>query len=278
MKKALVFVAAFALVLVAGVAVAFMATPSGDVASHPDEIKKPTTTSTSLKEQEKPAAIEEVKEEINDEKEPPKEEPKDEPEEEKDVSAPDLVILFPEDGQHFKEKKVAFEGKTEPGARVFAGKYEADVDDAGNWRIVLILTHDGANRAVFVATDEAGNKSEASVKAFYDAPETTDKEEPKDVESYEFVAHQQYGSCGEELPYDKFYGKGAPGTKIWIESKYGGGSTVIGESGEWFVKVDFPEAPCGQAFEVVLETNKDHRKVFEFIRICEESGEDHKDK
>ncbi|MEA1903406.1 MAG: hypothetical protein U9N56_07760 [Actinomycetota bacterium] len=278
MKKALVFVAAFALVLVAGAAVAFMATPGDDTAGEPVAIRVPATT-TSIVEKEQPPTTQAVKEEPikDDHSGDLDDEPKDEPEEEveeKDTTPPDIVILFPEDGQHFDEKKVAFEGKTEPGARVFAGDYEADVDGEGNWRIVLILTHDGGNLAAFDAVDEAGNKSTASVKAYYDAPDEP-KEEPKEEpKDYEFSATQKYGSCGEEVPYDKWYGMGDPGTKIWIESKFGSGSTVIGESGEWWLKVEFPEAPCGETFDVVLETDQGHREVYSFTRICEEKTHD----
>lgn len=274
MRKALVFVAAFALVLVAGAAIAFMATPGDDVAG--EAVKEPTTT-TSVEEKEHPPTTDKVKEEPV-KTEPPQEESKEEPKDEaKDTTPPDIIVTFPEHGQHFERREVAFEGKTEPGARVYAGDYEADVDGEGNWRIVLILTHDGGNNATFKAIDEAGNKNTASVKAYYDAPdepkekeETGEKEKPK---SYEFSANQKYGSCGEEVPYDKWYGKGKPGTGIWIGSDYGSASTEIGESGEWFLKVKFPEAPCGELFEVVLETDEGHRKVYSFTRICEEKGD-----
>ena len=276
MRKALVFVAAFALVLVAGAAVAFMGTPENDAADEtPQALEKPTTTSSTFHEKEEPPAKEEPKEEEHKE-EPPKEEPpkeeekKEEVKDEEDTSPPDLVILHPENGQHFEEKEVAFEGKTEPGARVFAGKYEADVDDEGNWRIVLILTHEGANNATFTAHDEAGNESTASVKAYYDAPEKEEKpkEEPKE---HDFSAHQKYGSCGENPPYDKWYGTGTPGTEIWIGNDWGSATTTIPESGEWYLKVTFPEMPCG-THAVVLETNDGDRKVYEFTRVCEEGG------
>lgn len=278
MRKALVFFAAFALVLVAGAAVAFMAIPGDDVASESEAIEEPTTT---IEEKESPPTTEKVKEEepkevkasteSNDE-EPPKEQEKQEVVEEKDTTAPKIEILFPEDGQHFGERTVAFEGKVDdPTARVFAGKYEADVDGEGSWRIVLKLTHDGANQATFKAIDESGNEATASVKAYYDGPE---KEEPKQEKpsGHEFTAHQKYGSCSEEPPYDKWYGTGEPGTGIWIGSDFGSASTEIGESGEWHLKVKFPEAPCNKTIKVVLETDKGHRKVFEFTRLCDESG------
>jgi hypothetical protein len=290
MRKALVFVAAFALVLVAGAAVAFMATPGDDVASESEPVEKTTTT---VVEKESPVTTEKV-DKVETENEAPKEvkaastdkedPPKDEDEmkeevEEKDTTAPKIEILFPANGQHFEERTLAFEGKVDdPAARVFAGKYEADVDGEGNWRIVLKLTHDGANHATFKAVDEAGNESTASVKAYYDAPEAEEKPKEEEPKSHEFSAHQKYGSCGEDLPYDKWYGTGEPGTEIWIGSEYGSATTEIGKSGEWYLKVKFPESPCNDTFQVVLETNKGHRKVYEFTRICDEEGGDHADK
>ena len=187
-------------------------------------------------------------------------------EEEVDEDPPDLVILHPENEQHFETSKIAFEGKVERGSRVFAGDYEADVDDEGNWRIVLIL-NEGGNLATFHASDEAGNKSTAQVKVYYDVPKD---EEPAD---YEFTAHQKYGSCSEEVPYDKWYGTGTPGQQIWIGSDYGSGTTTVGENGKWDIKVEFPEAPCGDEFAVVLETDG-FRKVYEFIRYCEDGGDE----
>jgi hypothetical protein len=266
---------------VAGVAGASMTTPENDSSELTEGIERPATTSTSIKE--KPSFEEEVKDKHLGDDSPTKiEEPTQPSEDEKeqageeDVDPPDLVVLFPQDGQHFTEKKLAFEGRTEPGARVFAGTYEADVDEKGNWRIVLILTQDGANVAKFKAVDGAGNESTASVKAFYDAPKEVANDESKDTEhkDYEFSAQQKYGSCSEAIPYDKWYGTGAPGTKVWIGSEFGSSKTVIGESGEWFLKVEFPQAPCGETFTVVLETDKGHRKVFEFTRFCESKGEE----
>ena len=88
MRKALVFISAFALVLVAGVAVAFMTTPGNDAAADkPEAIEEPADTSTTFHEKEEPQKeepqkeepIEEPKDEENHEEEPPKqEEPKDE--------------------------------------------------------------------------------------------------------------------------------------------------------------------------------------------------------
>jgi len=85
----------------------------------------------------------------------------------------------------------------------------------------------------------------------------------------EFTAHQQYGSCGEAVPYDVFWGTEDPGTKIWVESPYGSGTVKANEQGEWEILVEFPEAPVGKTFEVVIESNDGGRKVFTFTRTSE---------
>lgn len=269
--------ATFAAVLIAGVALAFMSAPGSEVADGAEEEAVKETTTTSVfheEEKELPQESEYVEEAPKDEKAPYEEEPKAEEEPEVDDTPPELVILYPEDGAHFTEKTLAFEGEVEPGAQVFAGDYQADVTDDGHWTIVLLLS-DGGNLATITAVDEAGNESHAQVKVYLDSAHDEGKEEPKD---YVLTANQKYGSCGEDVPYDVWYGTGEPGTTVTIGSEYGSGSTVIGEKGNWDLKVFFPEAPCNKQFAVVLETNDGHHKVYEFIRICEESGGDSTEK
>lgn len=284
MRKAFVFIATFVAVLIAGAAFAFMATPGDEVAEAAEEsaIEETTTTSVLHEEEENPPAVVDEKEEPKEEEEPNKDQEKEEPE--KDTTPPELVILYPEDGTHFTETHLAFEGEVEAGSKVFAAGYEADVTDDGHWRIVLILSP-GGNLATFTAVDASGNEAQAQVKVYLDKTEETPKEEPKEeTKEYEFTAHQKYGSCSEDVPYDVWYGTGDPGTKIWIGSEYGSNSTVIGEKGNWDLKVKFPEAPCNDEIKVVLETDDGHRKVYEFIRLCESDspyggeeggGEDH---
>ncbi len=212
---------------------------------------------------EKPAEepAEQPKDESAEEpKDQPAEEPKDEPAEEPeaDVTPPELFITTPEDGARFAEKALKFRGETEPGARVFAGKYEADVNEAGEWAIVLMLAP-GKNHVTFVAKDEAGNKSDASVTVYYDAPEG------------EFTANQKYGSCSDPIPWEKFYGTGTPGSWIEAVSEYGSGETKVKDDGTWYLKVTFPEAPYGKTFPVTVKDAFGHKKVFEFTSYS--SGE-----
>ena len=60
--------------------------------------------------------------------EPPIEEPV-------DVTPPPLTITSPADGARFDVTTISFEGTTEPGADVAAGRWQADVDASGRWAI-----------------------------------------------------------------------------------------------------------------------------------------------
>lgn len=231
--------------------------------------------------------VEELKEEPADE---PKQEPVGEAEEEpketaephpEDVTPPEFEILHPTDGQRFETKEVVFEGQVEPGARVFAGEFEADVNEDGAWRIVLWL-NPGQNVATLYAIDEAGNKSTDTVTVHYDKPVDEPKppaeepkppaEEPKDPPAEEptevaFTANQKFGSCEEEIPYDVFWGTATPGSTVYVVSPYGSGTTTAGEAGNWDLRVEFPEAPYDKVFEVVIEGDGG-RKVFTFVRLA----------
>jgi hypothetical protein len=165
-----------------------------------------------------------------------------------DTEPPLLEITSPEEGAEFEEKTITFAGVTEPGARVFAGKYEADVDTEGNWHIVLKLG-DGKTVARFVARDAAGNESEASVTVYYLTPTTTTtKPEPTTTEKElaAFTANQKYETCSDTPPFNVYYGTGEPGSWVDITSDYGSAELVVGENGEWLTdNVYFQEAPPG---------------------------------
>jgi hypothetical protein len=174
-----------------------------------------------------------------------------------DVTAPFIEVTSPIDGSVFAQKTITFAGVTEPGARVFAGSYEADVDADGNWRIVLVLSP-GANRATFTAMDAAGNTSSAMVSAVYEPPV-----EKKDVAG--FLAENVYGSCAESPPYDVYHGKGEPGSTVFVVSEYGSGQTVVGAEGGWELRVEFPGAPPGKVFAVKVKDSLGRSMIFEFV-------------
>lgn len=157
------------------------------------------------------------------------------------------------------------------GAVVTRGKYQAHSEGDG-WRIELVLSP-GKNVVTMVVTDEYGREAKDTVTVYYDAPNGEEpreepKEEPKEVA---FDANQKYGSCGEAIPYDVFFGKAQPFSTVWVASRYGSGSTKAGENGGWDLKVTFPEAPPGEVFEVVVE-GEGGREVFTFVNTGGEGG------
>lgn len=233
----------------------------------------------------KPVTDEPAKDEVKDEPvtdEPVTDEPvKDEPADDDHAkpAPPELVILYPSDGAKVDDEKMVFEGEVTPGTRVFAGKWEADVDEKGAWRIVLFL-EPGTQTAKFHAESEGGY-AEAKVtvtrivadKPKEDAP-TEDK--PKvDETAYELVAHQVYGVCEAELPYDVFWGETKPGAHVLVWSEYGSAETYANEDGQFELRVDFPEAPYGQSFQVKVKSIE-QKRYFEFTSYGNPPpGEDH---
>ena len=181
-----------------------------------------------------------------------------------DTIPPPLAITSPKPDEHFEVDVIEFKGTTEPGATVFAGQYQASVDGSGNWSIALVLSP-GANGARFVATDAAGNQTEARVTVHYDLPETTTTTTTKaPKEEYEFTAHNVYGVCEENPPYDVYWGTAPPGTPIYVESEFGTGSTVANEGGDWELRVNFPEAPAEEEFTVKVKDDKGNKFYFSF--------------
>ncbi len=236
-------------------------------------------TETTVKEEvtlpDEPVASEPIRDEDREDFKPPSRDVIDH--EPVDDTPPWIEILFPDNGQVFEKSEVVFEGITEPGARVRVGDHEADVNDDGGWRIVLDLSP-GENEFTFNAIDEAENGATASITVIYHQPEPKaeepkeeePKEEPKEeppVEevAWEFSAHQKYGECSENPPYDIFYGTGKPGSTIVIESEFGRKEVEIGEKGGWDAKVFFEGAPVGEVFAVYVVDQFDHQKVFEFV-------------
>lgn len=181
---------------------------------------------------------------------------------EADTLPPLLTITTPKADEHFEIDVIEFRGTTEPGATVFAGQYQANVNADGNWSIVLVLAP-GANGARFVATDAAGNQTEARVTVHYDVPETTTTTKaPKD--EIKFTAFNVYGTCEENPPFDVYYGTAPPGTPIFVESEFGSGSTEANADGAWEIKVYFPEAPAETEFTVKVKDNAGNKFLFGF--------------
>jgi hypothetical protein len=181
-----------------------------------------------------------------------------------DTTPPPLAITTPKDNEHFEVDVIEFRGSTEPGATVFAGQYEATVGSDGDWSIVLVLSP-GANGARFVATDAAGNQTEARITVHYDVPApTTTTKAPKEIE---FTAYSVYGVCEESPPFDVYWGTAPPGTPVYVESEYGSGSTTPNANGDWELRVYFPEAPAEKEFTVKVKDDKGNKFLFSFKHL-----------
>lgn len=271
-RKLIILLATFFVVLTAGVAAAQVTTAEGDsflsiFRSTPQEPTKDTVAEVvsdttkpiveSDDEDEKPfqAADEPKPESDSVEVDIKKDEPTDEIVEvdkvrDVDTTPPRLKITSPQDGAEVDDEFVLFRGVTEPGATVAAGDWKAEVNREGEWAIKLRL-NPGRNRATFVATDPAGNKTEASITVVYV------------VREVKFTAHQKYKASDSEIPGNRYYGTATPGAKIYVVSEYGSGDTRANESGEWSVSVQFPKAPHAKPFRVVVESSDGGRAVFE---------------
>jgi len=279
-----VFAVAFVVVLIGGAALAqvgsidfggtepasadiFAGGADEDFAETPTEEPAPDEDGTKEHDEE-PAPDEDGTKEHEEEQAPDEDGSKEEPpaKEEADTTPPEFGISFPKDNYETDDTVQVFEGFVEPGAIVTRGRYTAHQDGDG-WRMELVLSP-GKNHVIFVATDEAGNEAKASVTVHLVGHE---EDKPKE-EAKAFTANQKYGSCGEEVPYDVFFGTATPGAKIWVESPYGSGTTVAGEEGHWDIRVNFPEAPPGKVFEVVVESSDGGRKVFTFVNTGGEAG------
>ena len=180
-----------------------------------------------------------------------------------DTEPPLLEVTIPQEGAEYETDVVTFEGVTEPGAKVFAGRWEAEVEESGEWHIVLILS-EGRNVARFTARDGAGNEATTSVTVYYVPPkETTTTTKAKELA--EFSANATFGSCSETPPWDIYYGTGEPGSLVTISSEYGSGSVEVSGEGTWEKKVFFESAPPDKPFLVTVSDEFGRSKKFEFV-------------
>ena len=83
-------------------------------------------------------------------------------------SAPNLTIATPANGQSFNkdENRIIVSGQTDPGVTVTVNGFWALIDDANSYSYELPLK-DGDNDINIVAIDQAGNKTEKTVKVNY---------------------------------------------------------------------------------------------------------------
>jgi len=179
-----------------------------------------------------------------------------------DTTPPHFTITSPAHESETDDKVILVKGGVEPGAKVYHGDRKAQVE-GDDWQIEVELKS-GKNILTFKAYDEAGNKTAKTIYVWYVGDSEPD---------YEFWAAQKYGSCGEEAPYDVFYGEAKPGSVIEIGSAYGTGRVEVGENGHWEVKVYFEGSPIGEPFKVTVYASTGETKHFWFTNTG--SGGDH---
>ena len=199
---------------------------------------------------------------------------------------PELQVVSHEANATVTEQRVQFRGVATAGSVVIADATVAESGRYGHWAITLEL-EPGPNLMTFTMIDAVGATSKESILVHYaptpvaptaasassaakaDPPpqhdrNPTSKDAGAGLSAGAFSAHQKYGSCGEDPPYDVFSGTAAAGAAISISSPYGSGSAVADEHGSWLVTVYFPTAPSGQTFEVTASDGSNAR-TFSFV-------------
>jgi hypothetical protein len=268
-----IFVTAFLVVMGSGLAIAAIGGPTdtsegldessfavdfgGELASESEAAQTTVTKTTEVSEKERTDAVESppVKEQSKNEverSEPKKEAPTDE--------STWIEILAPTDGQVFGDKSVAFEGKAEPGAKVYAGEYQADINDDGVWRIVLFLAP-GSQTVELKAVDAAGNRATDSVSVSLETVKAEEK--PK---SFEFTVHQKYVESYER--FEKFYGTGTPGMGVLAKSEYGTEDARVGENGEWRLPIEFSGLSETTTFPITISTTEGFSGTYWFTYVA----------
>lgn len=169
-----------------------------------------------------------------------------------------IEVLAPTDGTVFERKEVAFEGKAEPGSKVYAGEYQADINDDGVWRIVLFLAP-GSQTVQFKAIDPAGNRATDSVTVSLGTVE----EKPR---SFEFTVHQKYLESHEA--FEKFYGTGAPGMGVVARSEFGVADARVGENGEWWLPIEFSGLTETKTFPITISTTGGFSGTYWFTYVA----------
>lgn len=251
MRQVAMFVAGFAVVAMAGVAVAQTAIFAGDT----DAVDSGYTASETIDlpgldakaSAPEPKPLLEQRSKYDGEAKdanPPDQTEKDQP------AHFELTVSTP-DGTRVEVGEVTLAGTVTPGAFVWSGSYEAAVDEAGNWKVTVPLAK-GKN-LVYVGAKLDGVSTQKSLTIQWGDPLV-------------WAIHQKVGAS--KIPVEKFYGTASPGMTITATSKYGTASTTTGKSGEWWLEVTFSSSP-GTTFPVTVTTSTGWSKTYSFSHLGE---------
>lgn len=159
--------------------------------------------------------------------------------------------------------KVVFQGQGTPGSVVTAaseyGSVETAIGAGGSWELKLKMAGvpAGATVGMRITDGSSGTVKEFSVtRPAAPAPE------------YHFKASAAFADCDDDPPYNEYWGLAAPGSTVTISSPYGGTQVVADGAGNWSARVEFPSAPVGEKFQVVLSNSANpHTFSFGFQRL-----------
>ena len=161
--------------------------------------------------------------------------------------------------------KVGLWGSATPGSVVELGSEygfgRADVNEKGEWQMIAELEMPAGTKTVIIV------ESSASDRGF----EFLVERPAADPARHAFSASIGASYLDWEPPKQYFVGTGQPGSVVVASSPYGSAEKVIGESGEYELKLLMPGAPAGAAVPVqVTNTGSDQTFSFELRIPAEE--------
>jgi hypothetical protein len=158
--------------------------------------------------------------------------------------------------------KQIFHGTGAPGSVVYAesafGSAEAAVGSKGYWELKLKMfdVPVGTGVGVWIANSASGNVYEYWLV----------RQEPPPPPEIEFSANAAFTECDSPVPFNEYWGKSTAGATITISSPYGGGQVASNGDGKWSARLEFPDAPIGEVFEVTITSSKS-ASVFTFPMV-----------
>lgn len=157
--------------------------------------------------------------------------------------------------------KQGFYGTGTPGSVVRAqsayGAAEVAVGAEGGWELRLKMFEVPAGTTVHVTIT---NTASDAVRQF----ELVRPTAPVNG----FTANAAFVECDATPPFNEYWGKGAVGSTITITSPYGSGQAVTGADGKWSARIEFPDAPVGQPFEVTVTSTQGGTATFPMLRVA----------
>lgn len=161
--------------------------------------------------------------------------------------------------------KVILHGTGHPGSGVLAssefGAEDARVNDGGGWEIWLKSWNVPAGHEFVVRV--TNNASDSVFEFVVHQPEA--EPEPAHVE---FTANAALTESAANPPVNEYWGGSTAGAKITLSSPYGAKYVEANASGTWDARMEFPDAPVGVTFEVVVTSSKSETTyTFPFTRV-----------